>query len=197
MKHEAFALFGLLISLNALADQNLPHPTWMNADIAEIEQPINLSGAEQEQCTQVILEEMSKRTKLSFTADNVVPIQFPGWNQAEKGFVRGGGFNIHVVATISETRKKLHHFHAGRFANFLTWLRMGDEPSLHLPDNIDGLQTYFETEDESGTHVDVVAHVDSAYAYLPIGLFVHLFTDVVGADTRNPCPIKGGESKED
>jgi len=35
-----------------------------------------------------------------------------------------------------------------------------------------------------------VAHSDSAYAYLPIGVFMHLFRDVLDPEQRNPCPIE-------
>jgi hypothetical protein len=199
MKHEAiFSLLTLFIALNAFSATNeaLPNPTWIDADLSGVDEPLNLSGAEQEFCAQVILEEINKRAQLSLNENDIVKIQLPNWSQPEQGFIRGGGFNIRVVAAIPETRKKLKHLHVGRFADFMTWLKMGDEPSLHLPSNIDGVQTYFETEDEAGTHVDLVAHVDSAYAYLPLGLFEHLFKDVIGADTRNPCPTESGENPD-
>jgi hypothetical protein len=200
MKHEAiFLISGLFIAFNAFSATNevLPNPTWINTDLSGVDEPVNLSGAEQEFCSQVILEEINKRAQLSLSENDIVKIQLPHWSQSETGFIRGGGFNIRVVTTIPESRKKLKHLHVGRFADFMSWLKMGDEPSLHLPGSIDGVQTYFETEDEAGTHVDLVAHVDSAYAYLPLGLFEHLFKDVMGADTRNPCPTESGENPND
>jgi hypothetical protein len=201
MKQGSFLVLATLTALvgniYSFAAEIPAQPEWMNSDLVGIDPPEQMSGADQDQCTRVILDEINTRTKISLTEDDVAPIKMPSWDRAERGFVRGGGFNIRIVTTLSERSNQLHHLHSGRFANFITWLKMGDEPSLHLPKVIDDHQIFFKSEDETGTHVDFVAHVDSAYALLPIGFFKHIFTDVVGADTRNPCPIVGGEDKNE
>ena len=36
--------------------------------------------------------------------------------------------------------------------------------------------------------VTFTAHIDSAFAFNPIGAVIHLFRDVFGSKSRHPCP---------
>jgi hypothetical protein len=82
----------------------------------------------------------------------------------------------------------------GRFSDLKTLLELGDQPSLHMPKAVDGKRMFIETEseDQSTKSYDFIAHSDSAYAFLPLGTFLHLFIVVIGAKNRRPCPVEHG-----
>jgi hypothetical protein len=52
-----------------------------------------------------------------------------------------------------------------------------DQNAIFSNSNIGGL-----------TSVTFTAHIDSAWAYNPIGALLHWIIDVLGSNTRNPCP---------
>jgi hypothetical protein len=140
------------------------------------------------ECTYRILDSINRHFHTAFTRDDVAPVKMSDWEQEESGFVRGGAFNIRVRGNqLSPDRKK--KIHQGRFSNFWDWITIGLNPSLHIPGDIDGVNVFdLDTKEGPVPQVDFVAHVDSGFAYLPIGLIFHELVDVVGADIRNPCP---------
>ena len=188
MKYAWIALTGLLVCWTANAET----PVWMQTAINSIQKPEGLSGAEQEACAQSLIDELNHRMKTSLTLNEITPIQMPGWDKPEMGFMRGGGFNIRIVTSLTKAQTKHTRIKTGRFADFETWLKLGAQPSLHVPDKIDGQKLFLKTVSEDGERIDYdfVAHSDSAYAYLPIGVFMHLFRDVLDPEQRNPCPIE-------
>lgn len=160
----------------------------------KVEAPTKLSYAEQVECTDRILEAINDKFDGDFSPDDVAPVKMSTWAHEEAGFVRGGAFNIRVRGSQypSHRRKKIH---PGRFTDPWTWITFGIHPSLHIPGKIDGA-TVFELDSErtlsagGDPQIDFVAHIDSAYAYIPTGLLYHLLVDMAGADTRNPCPAE-------
>jgi hypothetical protein len=153
-----------------------------------------MTAQEQTECTESILTEMNRHFKTSWTADDVAPIQMPGWDHPESGFIRGGGYNIRIVKTLNQGDETIKHIKPARYSNFVSDIEVGAQPSLHIPGKIDG-QTMFIKEsstDKSTTTYDFIAHSDSGYAFLPIGSLLHLFEDVIGAKTRRPCPVEHG-----
>ncbi len=80
----------------------------------------------------------------------------------------------------------------GRYpVNWWTYL-IGYGPTLHVvgtPGAFDRLAQQFSNSNVGGmTSVSFTAHIDSAFAYNPIGLLFHLFKDLLGAGGRNQCP---------
>lgn len=179
------------------AAQAGPAP-WMQAtdSMPDVNQPSDMSGADQENCTEVILGEVNARLGTSFVREDVAQVQMAGWDHPEAGFVRGGGYNIRIVKTLSADEGS--KVHAGRFADWWTFLDLGIRPSLHIPGNFDGqnvLNMNWSSDGQSVT-VDFVAHTDDAYAYTPFGFIWHEVEDVIGANTRPPCPIESDVDPE-
>jgi hypothetical protein len=183
-----FFIFFLLIANEIRAFAEVPQ--WMQIENKEIEPPIHLSLSEQQTCASRLIAELNGETHASLSASNIASVRMPSWAHAEMGFVRGGGFNIRVKASYAKTDLATKRLHAGRFARTKAWFTLGAVPSLHLPDEIGGNKTFLETENAvtGMTDYDFVAHLDSGYAYLPIGLGLHLIRDLLGAKSRNPCP---------
>jgi hypothetical protein len=185
------ALFFSQCAARASAEETFPQ--WMHSkNLTDVTRPDGLGGAEQEECTQVILDEINRRLKTSFDRDNVAPIRLDDWTRDEMGFVRGGGFNIRIAGSMSSEHSKRTHLRAARFADFATWLELGARASLHIPRDFDGETVFLKSERDDQVNYDFVAHMDTGYAYLPLGLLIHGLRDVAGADGRNPCPAEPG-----
>jgi hypothetical protein len=169
-------------------------PEWMKIRNDAIVRPDSMSADEQAECTESILTEMNRHFKTSWTADDIAPVQMPGWDHPEAGFIRGGGYNIRIVKTLNRGDESIKHIKAARYSTFESDVEIGAQPSLHIPGKIDGQQMFNKetSSDKSTTTYDFIAHSDSAYAFLPIGSLLHLFEDVIGAKTRRPCPVEHG-----
>lgn len=182
-------------------------PEWFNNAISAIHPPDNLSDEVQLDCTMKILEYVNNTFHTEFGIENVVPIQLPGWEKPEAGFIRGGGFNIRVAG--NQLIADNHPVKYGRFMPLIGWFELGAHAALHLPGSIGGYQTFTwkqilntnspdltENPDSKDStevsteyrQVDFVAHIDTADPYEPLGAIIHLFRDVIGASGRNPCP---------
>jgi hypothetical protein len=194
-KYAWIALAGVFLTWTANANDT---PVWMQSQMGAIEKPESMSGAEQDACVQLLLDEMNTRMRTSFTRENIAPIQMSGWDKPEIGFLRGGGFNVRIVASLTKAETKHTHIKPGRYADFETLIKMGDQPSLHVPNAIDGQQFFLKTVSDDGNRIDYdfVAHSDTAYSYLPLGTFVHIFVDVLQPDKRSPCPIEPHDRDE-
>jgi hypothetical protein len=163
---------------------------WVGANIPVFKQPSkHLTEAEQAFCTQKLLDQVNAQFKSNFTEEDVGPIQLLGWENPEKGFIHGGGFNIRILADLPlELQKHGKRIHPGRFATVKDMLVLGVTPSLHLPDKVENYETFNEYKFNDQVQVDFVAHLDTGYADEPGGVLVHFFRDVMGAHGRNPCP---------
>ena len=190
MKTYKLLLFWMALAVSGgiqAAHAETVWPTWMDKLAKRVDRPTKLSFNEQLECTYRILDSVNHRFHTSFTREDVAPIKMSDWEQPESGFVRGGGFNIRILGNqISPDHKK--KLHPGRFASIWDWLTIGLNPSLHIPGDIDGVSVFELDSKTAVPQVDFVAHLDSAFAYLPLGLVFHELVDVVGADIRNPCP---------
>jgi hypothetical protein len=103
----------------------------------------------------------------------------------------GGGANFLIGAT-GLPATQFNAIVPGRYPlSPVTWL-FGYGPTLHVvggPGFLDPFATSFSKGNVAGvTSVLFTAHVDSAFAYNPVGALLHLAIDVVGYKTRNPCP---------
>jgi hypothetical protein len=185
------AAAAIFFCLNANADifgLQIPEAAWLHGSLPGVEEPTYISEQQQIECTQDILSELNRHFRTHFTEENVVPVKRDDWLSTQGGFVHGGGFNIRIVATLPV--KKSKKIKVGRFSDLLTWFKLGAQSSLHLPGNIDGEKVFNKSVSEDGSEVnfDFIAHIDSAYAYLPAGAVIHFFRDVLGHKGRNPCP---------
>ncbi len=105
----------------------------------------------------------------------------------------GGAVNLDLnVANLSTAQ--FNAINPGRYAPSGFWGKItGYGPSLHLPSgpgnglpSQDSPQTLVFTKSDGS--VSTSAHIDSAWANNPIGGVIHVGVDVLGANTRNPCP---------
>lgn len=179
----------LLVSSFALADggPDAVPTSWMVKLGNLMQPPTSLSSDMQNTCTQRILDALNDQFGMHFDTSDLAPIFVPGWKNMEMGFVRGGGYNIRVYAT-GLSSAEVKRVHAGRFLSKDHVFFRDLKPSLHVPNVIWGVSTMTKSQDASGGKVDFIAHIDSQWAYSPFGLLDHLFTDVLGSATRNPCP---------
>jgi hypothetical protein len=168
MLNSATFILCFVLSINAFAAT----PEWMKIENKDIEPPVHLSLSEQQTCAARLIAELNRELHASFTAANISSVRMPNWDHPEMGFVRGGGFNVRMQASFPKTSPAMKRLHPGRFASTKAWFTLGAVPSLHLPDEIGGVKTFLETENSAAGTVeyDFVAHLDSGYAYLPIGL---------------------------
>ena len=189
MKNVWIALVGLLFSVLSYAEPT--RALWMDSSMSSIQKP-TLSLDEQAQCTIALLSEVNHRLKTQFTTEDLAPIQMPDWNEPEMGFMRGGGYNIRLVTSVDRSSHAATHIKPGRFSDFETFMKLGAQASLHIPNVIEGRPVFIKTESESEekTQFDFVAHSDTGYAYLPAGTLLHFFRDVLGAKGRSPCPVE-------
>ena len=102
----------------------------------------------------------------------------------------GGEVNVDISG--GATQAQFSEIGPGRYApNLLTEIT-GIGPSLHVPAGPSGLDQFAQFFQESETggaySVSFTAHLDSDFAWNPIGAAAHYYTDVLGSATRNYCP---------
>ncbi len=188
MKNVWIAFLGIFLSLCCYAEPT--RALWMNSSIKSIKVADHMSRDDEGYCQNAILNEVNHRLKTSFTLNDLAPIQMPGWPEPVMGFMRGGGYNIRIVGSVDRTSHQATHIKPGRFSDFETIVKLGAQPSLHIPKDIEGHAVFIKTESADQVQFDFVAHSDTGYAYLPIGVFIHGFRDVLGSKERSPCPVE-------
>lgn|GEM_PF-3276269 len=140
-------------------------------------------------CTQVVLEKVNKQfgnTGLNLTQGDVSDYQGAGYLQ--------GGRQVNVnVGSGNLTTAQFNAIQPGSYApgGFFGWLT-GYGPSLHIVDaasKLDQSASSFANSNVGGSlFFSVTVHIDSAWANNPIGALLHWIIDVLGKNTRNPCP---------
>ncbi len=88
------------------------------------------------------------------------------------------------------TASQFNSIQTGRSPNGFFGAVFGYGPSLHIagPAPLDPNAVFSNSNIGGVTSVTFTAHIDSAWAYNPIGALFHYFIDVRGQQTRNPCP---------
>ena len=138
------------------------------------------SPAQNAGCTQPILNAVNKQFGTSFTANNVQGDPFPN----------GGGTNLIIVGA-GLSAAQFNSIQTGRYPlSPLTWL-IGYGPTLHItgPTFFDPPPATFQNSNVGGaTSVTFTAHIDTSFAYNPIGALIHLFRDLLHiGGPRKPC----------
>jgi hypothetical protein len=164
-------------------------PTWMQHENSAMLRPDALSDEGQRECNTNILDYVNSTFHTNFDEGNLAEIQLPNWSEPAKAFVKGGGYNVRIVGTQSRDDDSAPVIPL-RTEPPIGYMELGLHPSLHIPGSIDGQQTYTARKHADGTtDLDFIVHIDSADPYVaPLGSLYHLFRDVIGASTRNPCP---------
>jgi len=129
-------------------------------------------------CQPVILSAVNNQFGTNFTGANV-----------QSFFTNGGALNLVITGT-GLTAPQFNSIHTGRFPSSVLGAITGHGPSLHITGQtpLDPGAVFNKRNIGGVTTVTFTAHIDSAYAYNPLGALAHLFTDVLGSGTRNPCP---------
>ena len=143
--------------------------------------PTNLgppqSQAQNNACTQPIL--------------NAVSNQFgPGTYSVTNTFPQGGATDLQITAT-NLTASQFNAFQTGRYP--LKWWTyvIGYGPTLHVTGaTLFDPNAYFSNSNIGGwASVNFTAHIDSAFAYNPIGWLIHFLVDKLHiGGPRNQCP---------
>jgi hypothetical protein len=127
-------------------------------------------------CQVRVLAALNRRFPVAkFTAANILPASgpYPKFSVAN--------VNIHGSPTQLATVNKGRYLpHRRMFFGLL----IGYGPSLHIvshPSFLDPHALVFSP-------TAFTAHLDSAWADTPVGLFLHFFLDVLRPKARNPCP---------
>ncbi|MGH9433906.1 MAG: RHS repeat domain-containing protein, partial [Terriglobia bacterium] len=130
-------------------------------------------------CTGKILGAVNQQFGTGFTSGNVQGLPFKN----------GGAVNLNIAAN-GLPAAQFNAIVPGRYPlSFLTWLT-GYGPTLHIagPGPFDKGAVFSNTNIGGVTSVLFTTHIDSAFAYNPIGLALHLAIDLAGNGSRNPCP---------
>ena len=102
----------------------------------------------------------------------------------------GGEVNVGISGDV--TAAQFDAINPGRYSPTLLTTLTGLGPSLHVPSGpspIDLNATQFEKSGSGGLYsVSFTAHLDSDFAWNPVGAVAHYYTDVLGSATRNYCP---------
>ncbi len=151
---------------------------------SQIELPQSPGSPQQPQsnvCTEKVLSAVNNQFGTNFTSDNVQGIPFGN----------GGATNLNILGAAIPPRQ-FNSIQPGRYPQSpLTWL-IGYGPTLHVTG-----QSYFDpapagfTNSNIGSVTSVLftAHIDTSFAYNPIGALIHLFRDLLHVGgPRNPCP---------
>jgi RHS repeat-associated protein len=122
---------------------------------------------------------------------NAVGNQFgPGTYDVTNTFPQGGGADLQITAT-NLSASQFDAFQTGRYPlNWWTYV-IGYGPTLHVTGaTFSDPHAYFSNSNIGGvTSVDFTAHIDTAFAYNPIGFLIHFFRDMLHlGGPRNPCP---------
>ena len=136
-------------------------------------------------CFGRILAAVNKRFKTHFTQADIVPSYGPH----DGNFMNGGGANI-VIHAENLPAAQFQAIQLGRYTNLLGILT-GIGASLRIAGH-GGLDpdAVFSKNNSGGVNsVTFTAHIDTSYAYNPIGLIIHGLVDLAHLfGPRNPCP---------
>lgn len=132
-------------------------------------------------CQQTVLSAVNNQFGTNLTANNV----------QGNPFSNGGATNINILAS-DLPAGQFNSIQPGRYPlNPITWL-IGYGPTLHVTGQtlLDPPPAQFANANVGGaTSVLFTAHIDSSFAYNPIGALIHFFADVLHlGGPRNPCP---------
>jgi hypothetical protein len=100
----------------------------------------------------------------------------------------GSALNL-VISATNLPASQFNAIQPGRYPlNWFSYL-VGYGPTLHVagPGPLNPNARFSSSNIGGVTSVTFTAHLDSAYAYNPVGLVLHGVTDVLGVH-RNPCP---------
>ena len=105
----------------------------------------------------------------------------------------GGQVNLNLSVSGGLTPPQFNEIQPGRYAPpGLLGVLTGYGPSLHVvggPSGLDQNVLPFTNSNIGGVYSDTfTAHIDSAWAYNPIGAVLHGIIDVLGSSTRPSCP---------
>lgn len=107
----------------------------------------------------------------------------------QRDFTNGGAANL-VLGANNLPAAQFNAIQPGRRPLSLVTTLFGYGPTLHIagPGFFDPNAVFSNSNNGGTTSVTFTAHIDSAFAYNPIGAVLHLFLDIFGAGSRNPCP---------
>jgi RHS repeat-associated protein len=137
-------------------------------------------------CQQKVVGAVNRQFGVHLGAANVLPSS----NPLPAG---GGEVNVNLLIKSGLSGSQFNAIGPGRYAPQGVWgFLTGDGPSLHVvsgPSGLDPNVLKFARSNVGGRYtVTFTAHIDSAWADNPVGALLHFFIDVLGHDTRNPCP---------
>jgi RHS repeat-associated protein len=131
------------------------------------------------QCTTTILNAVNNQFGTSFTSGDV----------QGNPFENGGATNINILGT-GLPAGQFNSIQPGRYPGSpLTWL-IGYGSTLHVTGQtfLDPTATFTNSNIGGDTSVLFTAHIDTSFAYNPIGALIHLFRDVLHiGGPRKPC----------
>lgn len=146
------------------------------AEIAYAEREAALVAAEQQgPCEGTILNALNNRFGNHFASSNV-----EGWFQYSKGAPPGKG-TVNLDISLSQPAG----VSAGRYPLHWWSYVVGYGPTLHIPGGPSSMDSRSTMQFSS---TQFTAHIDSAYAYNPIGFGFHIAHDVLGIGGYSPCP---------
>ena len=138
-------------------------------------------------CQQAVLNAVNSQFGTNLTAQNILPSSDPNPTPG------GGQVNVDISVNSGLSPAQFNAIQPGRYAppgplGMLT----GYGPSLHVvagPSRLDSTALTFANSNVGGMYsATFTAHIDSAWADNPVGALFHLFIDVLGHNSRNPCP---------
>jgi hypothetical protein len=137
-------------------------------------------GTPPDACTATILNAVNGQFGTNFTPDNVQGLPFPN----------GQAINLNILGN-GLPSTQFNSIQTGRYP--LSWWSyfIGYGPTLHITgETVFDQQAAFTNSNVGGvTSVLFTAHIDSAFAYNPIGALIHLLRDKLHlGGPRNPCP---------
>ena len=138
-----------------------------------------LTPEEQAECERRVLNRVNGAFGTNFTPENSI-VQYDG--------LQGGGANF-TITTNSSTSLSSSQYSAiqsGRYSGTLGNLT-GFQSSLHVEGSGFG-RSNNPTNPNGQYNATFQAHIDSFHAYNPIGAIGHFIVDVLGKNTRDPCP---------
>ncbi len=152
-----------------------------------IQGPVGTGGAadapnngppNQNACTAPILNAVNNNYGTNFDPSNV-----------QSTFTNGGAFNLNINGS-GLPASQFNAIQTGRSPNGFWGAIIGYGPSLHItgPAALNPNAVFSNSNIGGATSVTFTAHIDSAWAYNPIGALLHYVIDVRGQATRNPCP---------
>lgn len=137
--------------------------------------------AQNNACTQPVLNAVNNQFGTSFTSADV----------QGNPFGNGGATNLNILGSGLPT-SEFNSIQTGRYP--LNWWSyvIGYGPTLHITGRgfFDPAPATFTNSNIGGvTSVLFTAHIDTSFAYNPIGALIHLFRDLLHiGGPRNPCP---------